>query len=85
MQVLQHLVSIDQQDIEAPPASFVSERLGEMALANAAGAAQQHVVFAADVVTAGELQDVLAVNGRIEAKVEVLQCFLGVEVGAAQP
>jgi hypothetical protein len=47
-------------------------------------ATDQHVALVPNVVTTGQLQELLAVQVRIEAKVKGLQSLGGVDGGAAQ-
>ncbi len=52
---------------------------------NAAGSANQHIAFLADVVTTGEVQDLLAVDARIETEVEPFQRLGGVDCCPPHP
>ena len=47
-----------------------------------AGSAQQDVVAVADVIARRQLQDLLAIDGRIEREVEGIQRFLRIQPGA---
>jgi hypothetical protein len=48
MEMLEHLVGVDEQPIKTLPARFMGEGLGEMAVAHARRPADQHVTVLAD-------------------------------------
>ena len=73
VQMRQHLVGVAEQHIKALSTRFVPERLRQMTFPDPAWPANQHIPFLADVVAAGECQDLLAVDARIEAEVEPFQ------------
>ena len=62
----------------------MGQGLGEMAFADARWPTEQHIAFLADVVTAGQVQELLSVNLGVAAPIEVLQGFGGVQRGPSQ-
>jgi hypothetical protein len=84
VEMLQHLVGIDEEHIKTEPARLVGKRLSEMTFSYAGWATDQHVVLVPNVVTTGQLQELLAVQVRIEGKVKVLQSFGRVDGRTAQ-
>ena len=85
MEMLEHLVGVDEQHIETLPARFVGEGLSEMAFAYARRPADQHVTFLADVLTAGQVEHLLAVDGGVKAPIEALQRLSGIEGSPPHP
>jgi hypothetical protein len=75
----------DEEDIEALPARFTSERLGQMTLPDASRPTDQHVAFLADVITAGQMEYLLAVHAGVNAPIEVHQGLGGMECRAPYP
>ena len=55
-----------------------------MRLARAGGPAQQHILFLADVVARSQLQDLLAIEVGVKAKIEAFQGLGAVDGGAPQ-
>jgi hypothetical protein len=51
------------------------ERNGEMRLADAGRAEQDHVLGALDEAQAGQLADLLAVDGRLKVELELVQAL----------
>ena len=60
---------------------LVADGLGKMGFADAGRPEEQNIFGFADELAAGQIENLLFVNGGIEAPVEVLQRFEGVEVG----
>ena len=60
---------------------LVTDGLGQMGFADAGRADEQHVLGFADELAGGQIKNLFFVNGGVEAPVEVLQRFEGVEVG----
>ena len=69
------------EDMEVHLDGLVTDGLGQMGFANAGRAEEQHILAFADELAAGQFKNLLFVNGGVEAPVEVLQRFEGVEVG----
>ena len=63
----------------------MSDGLGEVGLADAGLAADQGVAALADEGAGGEVEDLLAVDARIEAEVEQLQGLGGIDRATADP
>ena len=85
MEMLEHLVGVDVQHIKTLPARSMGEGLSEMAFAYARWPADQHVTFLADVLTAGQVEHLLAVDGGVKAPIEALQRFSGIEGSPPHP
>ncbi len=77
--VLEHLVGVDEQGGVATATRLVGQRLGQVGLAHAGGAADQYVVFVADVGAGGQIQHLLAVEAGVEVEVEAFHCFGSVD------
>ena len=69
------------EDVEVHLDGLVTDGLGQMGFADAGRADEQHVFGFADKLAAGQVKNLFFVNGGVEAPVEVLQRFEGVEVG----
>jgi hypothetical protein len=82
--VLQHLVRVDEQNLEALPTSFLAKCLSEMRFPDAGWAAEQDIVLFADVVTGRQGQYLLTVDRRVELKVKGLQRLGGVQCTPAE-
>jgi hypothetical protein len=76
---LEHLVGVDEQGRVATATRLVGQRLGQVGLAHAGGAADEHVVFMADVGASGQIQHLLAVKAGVEVEVEAFQRFGGID------
>ena len=70
VEVRQHPRGRDEQDVEATTAGLVTERLGEVALADAGGSLDEDRLVALDEARGGEVEDLLAVDGEVEGEVE---------------
>jgi hypothetical protein len=51
---------------------------------DAGWAADEHVTFLLDIEAGGQIENLLAIDGRIEGEVEAFQGFAGVDGGPAQ-
>jgi len=60
---------------------LVTDGLGQMGFAGAGRPEEQHVLGFADELAAGQIENLLSVNGGVEAPVEIFQRFKAVEVG----
>ena len=60
---------------------FVADGLGQMGFADAGRAEEQHILGFADELAGGQVENLLFVDGGVEAPVEVLQRFEAAEVG----
>ena len=83
MDVGQHLVRAGQQDVEPLPGGFVGQRLGQMTLADSGLPTEQDVAVLAHKLAGRQIEDLLAVDTRVEAEVEGLQGLGGVDAAAA--
>jgi len=84
VEMLEQFVGVDKQDIITAPTRFVPQRLGEMTFSHSGRAAEDHIAFVADVITGGQGQDLLAIDGGIEAEIEAFQGFGRGQGGSAQ-
>ena len=62
----------------------MTDGLGDMVLAGAAGTGNQHGDFLFDEPALSEVGDQLLIDARIEVEVEALQRLVATEAGAAQ-
>ena len=69
------------EHLEVLPDGLVADGLGQMGFADAGRAEEQHILGFADKLAGGQIENLLFVDRGIEAPVEVLQRFEGVEVG----
>src|ERR1044072_5516860 len=74
-----------KEDVEPPPARLMTQRLGEMGLADAGRPLNEDVFVALDEARGGEIEDLLARDRGIEAEIKALEGLLEVEAGAAEP
>ena len=82
MDPLKQRISPAKDRIDTLAAGFVTDRLSQMTLADAAGSQQEHVVVLLDEVAAGEHAHGRLVDFRVEVKVERLQRLLRIEFAA---
>src|ERR687891_298680 len=75
MEVLEHLVGVDEEHIKPLSTRFMGEGLREVAFANPRGATDQYIAFLTDVVTARQVEHLLPVDGGVEAPLEARQGF----------
>jgi hypothetical protein len=69
------------EDVEVHLDGLVTDGLGQMRFADAGRAEEQHILGFADELAAGQVKNLLFVNGGIEAPIKVFERFEGVEVG----
>lgn len=84
-EVTEHPVGADAQDVEALPRRLVGQGVGEVGLADASLAADQDISPLADEGAGPHVEDLLAIDHRVEREVERLESLGRVEVAAAQP
>ena len=77
-------MSGDIRDRVPGAAGAFADGLGEVGLADAAGADQQRVLFLLDEVASGEVDDLGLGDLGVEGPVEVLEALAGLEARAAQ-
>jgi hypothetical protein len=85
MEMAEHGMGGDQEDLEALPGCFVGNRLGQMRFARPRLAAEQEIAMGSDELAGGQIVDLLAIDGGVEAKVEALQRLGGVDAAAPDP
>ena len=83
VEVAQELVGGGVEDLEALAGGLVGDGLGEVGLADAGLAADQDVAALADEGAGGEVEDLLAVDARVEAEVEQLKGLGGIDRATA--
>jgi len=72
MQMAQHASGGHEHGVEAPPAGFVAQRLGQMRFADAGRALNQHGFVALDEAARRQIEDLLSIDRGIETEVEVM-------------
>jgi len=82
VQMAEHARRRDEDDIEAPSARFMAEGLREMGFADAGGALNQHRLVALDEVASRQIEDLLAIDRRIETEVEAFERLAEIDGGA---
>ncbi|MCZ7569800.1 MAG: hypothetical protein M5U01_14620 [Ardenticatenaceae bacterium] len=73
VELAKHVVSAGEQHGVPAPARFMGQSLSQMTFADARWAADDHIPFLPDVQATGQVQDLLAVNGRVEAEIKRFQ------------
>ena len=85
MEVLQHLVGVDEEHITLLSTRFMGEGLREVAVADPRGATDQYMAFLTDVVTARQVEHLLPVGAGVEVPLEALQGFGGIQRRPSHP
>ena len=83
MEMLEPLMGVDEEPVQARPARFMRPRVGEMAVAHPGGPTEQPVACLADVVAAGQVEHLWPIDAGVEAPIEALQGVRGVQGGPA--
>ena len=85
VEMAEHAGGGDEDDVEAALTRLVPERLREVRFADAGRTLNEHRLVPFDEPTRGEIEDLLAIDGRIEAEIEALQRLAQIDGRAAQP
>src|SRR5215831_6462163 len=80
----EHLGGVNEEDIKAAAAGFMSESLAKVALADARRTVDQGVLVTLDELAGGEIEDLGLVEFGVEAEVEAFEGLGGIEGGPAQ-
>lgn len=80
VEMLKHPGDGGEVGIKALAARLVDQCLGEMGFAGPRRAADEHVAVLADELAGGEMQELLAVDGRIESEVKGLQSLGAIDL-----
>ena len=84
VELAQHRVRRGAQHVEALAGGLVPEGVGQVRLAHPRLADDEHVAVLAQEGAGGQVEDLLAVDARVEAEVERLQGLGRVQAAAAQ-